>query len=118
MELGIKEFVIVGFAGALGAISRFLILQFSNSTESLKIFVINTFGCFLIGSFSSFLATPQTRLFLITGFLGSFTTFSTFGLLSLEQIKALPLALGVFKIFLQVFVGIFFCYLGQKVVST
>jgi hypothetical protein len=38
--------------------------------------------------------------------------------LSLEQIKALPLALGVFKIFLQVFVGIFFCYLGQKVVST
>jgi len=45
-------------------------------------FVINLSGCFLIGLFSSlseirFLIGPNTRFFLMTGFCGAYTTFST-----------------------------------------
>lgn len=45
--------------------------------------VVNLAGCFLIGflavlSEEKFLLGPNTRLFLMVGFCGSFTTFSTF----------------------------------------
>ncbi|MDQ7774108.1 MAG: fluoride efflux transporter CrcB [Elusimicrobiales bacterium] len=45
---------------------------------------VNLIGCFLIGAlwaiFERSLVSPGQRLFLLTGFLGGFTTFSTFGL--------------------------------------
>jgi CrcB protein len=46
--------------------------------------VVNVAGCFIIGGLAYLseargLLTPETRLLLITGFLGGFTTFSTFG---------------------------------------
>lgn len=45
---------------------------------------VNLAGCFLIGVFWALfersLVSPGQRLFLMTGFLGGFTTFSTFGL--------------------------------------
>ena len=45
-------------------------------------FAINVTGCFAIGLFLSLAATryadPNLRLFLATGFLGAYTTFSTF----------------------------------------
>lgn len=45
---------------------------------------VNLAGCFLIGAlwalFERSLISPGQRLFLMTGFLGGFTTFSTFGL--------------------------------------
>lgn len=47
-------------------------------------FLINLLGCFLIGALLTFTAARQPlheplRLLLVTGLLGGFTTFSTFG---------------------------------------
>ncbi len=47
-------------------------------------FAINIIGCFVIGTLAFFaehrdLFSPDFRLFLFTGLLGGFTTFSAFG---------------------------------------
>jgi len=52
-------------------------------TFPLGTFVVNISGSFLIGLLMSFftekfMVSPQVRLFLVVGFLGAYTTFSTF----------------------------------------
>ncbi|MCI5066098.1 fluoride efflux transporter CrcB [bacterium] len=89
--LDIKQLLWVGGGGFLGAILRFLssklLFHFtSQSTFPWGTFMVNITGCLLIGllggSFERSLTGvgPEARLFLITGVLGGFTTFSAFGL--------------------------------------
>jgi len=77
----------VGAGGFLGAILRYLtsawIGQRWGRVFPLGTFVVNVAGCFLIGLLMTLLterimANPQFRIFLTVGFLGAFTTFSTF----------------------------------------
>ena len=74
----------VFIGGGIGAVLRWL---FSSSLESSSSFPLGTFsvnmlGCLLIGIFSAFLLEHSTKweLLVIVGFLGGFTTFSSFGL--------------------------------------
>lgn len=87
--MNLKLFLLVGFGGALGAMARF---GLSNWVQHLTTpagfpygtLVVNVLGCFAIGVLA-YLAdilgvlTPEVRLLTVTGFLGGFTTFSTFG---------------------------------------
>ncbi|MFC2760108.1 fluoride efflux transporter FluC [Hallella multisaccharivorax] len=82
-----KDFLIVGFGSFLGGGSRFLFSKLAGvlfiSTFPLGTFFVNLLGCFLIGFFSGLSSvrlalSPQTKLFLTTGFCGGLTTFSTF----------------------------------------
>ncbi len=74
----------VGIGGALGAIARYkvgTILSKRNSYLPLATITVNLLGSFIFGLlFSSTLqsSNQSTYLFLTGGFLGSFTTFSTF----------------------------------------
>ena len=75
---------LIGFGGALGAISRYLINGiFSAITSNEFPFAtlsVNVIGCFLIGLVLG-LTLPykdSTYYFFIIGFLGSFTTMSAF----------------------------------------
>jgi CrcB protein len=76
------------FGGALGAVSRYgvsvVVNSFYTGSFPWGTFCVNGAGSFLIGFlFSVFdaLAVPaQMRLFAITGFLGGFTTFSSYSL--------------------------------------
>ncbi|MFP3253525.1 MAG: fluoride efflux transporter CrcB [Hydrogenobaculum sp.] len=78
--------VLVG--GGVGALVRYLVSVFIQKfvpNFPLGTMVINTTGAFLIGFLSIYLAEvidapPNIRLLLITGFLGGYTTFSTFTL--------------------------------------
>ncbi len=81
-------FVLVGVGGFLGANARYLTARWVDTLVAgrfpLGTFVINTSGSFLLGLVGGVLATwlvPQAdnvRLALGVGFLGAFTTFSTF----------------------------------------
>ena len=80
----------VGMGGALGAISRMLISNYINRNFSLTfpigILTINILGSFIIGLIMGGmylkvnLGDIKFLPFLVTGFLGGFTTFSSFSL--------------------------------------
>ena len=80
----------VGMGGALGAISRMLISNYINRNFSLTfpigILTINILGSFIIGLIMGgmYLKVNSGDVkflpFLVTGFLGRFTTFSSFSL--------------------------------------
>lgn len=85
----ITRILVVAGAGALGAVARYLvnISPARNLFEKfpLPTFVINVSGSFLIGFLvvlfmERYSFAENTRLALLVGFLGAYTTFSTFEL--------------------------------------
>ena len=81
-----QDILLVSIGAVFGANARFIIYQkFIKKNRYLIILAINTFSCFLLGSFVSILPkirlfnfSSQLVLFFLIGFLGSLSTFSTF----------------------------------------
>lgn len=85
-------YLIVAFGGSLGAISRYATVMFTQNVWGLRFpygtLIVNTLGSFLAGFFLTLLvgrfsAEEYWRLFFFTGFLGAYTTFSSFAAESL-----------------------------------
>ncbi|RFU68121.1 fluoride efflux transporter CrcB [Peribacillus saganii] len=78
------ELWVVGIGGFLGAIARFSFSRFINKKFTFRIPIatatINLLGSFLLGLLISSGLNNNSILFLGTGFMGAFTTFSTFKL--------------------------------------
>lgn len=77
----------IALGGGLGAVSRYLVggwvQALAGGPFPVGTLVVNVTGCFLIGLLSQLAEsagafTPATRALLFTGFLGGYTTFSTF----------------------------------------
>ena len=101
----LQNIILVGLGSMFGGISRYLfsdlIKQWLPSTFPFGTFCVNMAGCFLIGLLGGWLnhqplLTHPQRLFLIVGFCGSFTTFSTFSMDNLNLITSK--AYGVFAL--------------------
>lgn len=81
-----KILLAIGLGSFLGGISRYLVTLFLQnkflSTFPYGTLGVNIIGCFLIGIVYGLSArgniNVEWRLFLATGFLGGFTTFSSF----------------------------------------
>jgi CrcB protein len=84
------DILLVGLGGFAGAIARYvaggwILHQTLGAKFPWSTFAVNVSGCLLMGLLSGLAErlewfTPQTRLLLLTGLLGSFTTFSAFSL--------------------------------------
>lgn len=74
--------LLVAVGGALGAVARFAVgagfaRRFGTGWPWGTLF-INLTGCFLIAVLTARLTSPQWRYLLPIGFVGAYTTFSTF----------------------------------------
>lgn len=90
--------IIISLGAIAGVSCRYYFSDFfpqnSISAFPLDIFFINISGCFLMGLLSNILAKkysgyPELFLLLITGFLGTYTTFSTYELNTVDNIHNL-----------------------------
>jgi len=104
----------VALGGAIGAVARYLInispLAGAVGKFPLPTFLINVSGSFLIGLLmmalaGRFEANDNLRLVLIVGFLGAFTTFSTFEAEIYELILERELLTAFVYLALSVMVG-------------
>lgn len=85
-----KPLLLVALGGAFGSMSRYLLSGWilhhaAHWRFPVGTFAINVLGCLVIGALAGLavkdgLFSPEVRLFLFTGLLGGFTTFSAFGL--------------------------------------
>ena len=81
-----KELLLVCAGSLLGGGMRYLISvlfrRLGMRVVPLATITVNVLGCFLIGLLSGMsfngICSPSVKLFLVTGFCGGFTTFSTF----------------------------------------
>lgn len=86
----------VALGGALGSTGRYLtslaVESVSSSRFPYETLAANMIGCFLIGLlwgyFDRFSISNEFRLFLFTGVLGGYTTFSTFARENIQFFKA------------------------------
>lgn len=104
----------IAVGGAFGAVARYLISvsPLKNLFQSFPFptFFINVLGSFLIGFLlilltDKFAVSENLRLALIVGFLGAFTTFSTFEMEIWELIKENQFPTAFLYLFLSVLVG-------------
>jgi len=82
--------LVIGFGGAIGALARYSLVQvtasWSRNGFPIGTFMANVLGSFLIGLAFVFFFLKYPALFphwrsqIMIGFLGAFTTFSTFAL--------------------------------------
>jgi CrcB protein len=108
------RFLVVGLGGFLGAIARYgvtlFVGMFWTREFPLATFLINVSGSFVLGLFTT-VATermevdPRLRLFVATGFVGAYTTFSTFEYETQRLAEAGALWWGVLNVATSVAVG-------------
>ena len=124
MQVMHKALLLVGVGGFFGAIARFTLGTAIASRLAVAHFPVGTFtvnllGCVAIGLCYALaerygLLGDDTRLFLVTGFLGSFTTFSAFGLETVLLLRTAHYGIAVSNVLLSIFGGIAGVWLGAR----
>lgn len=119
-----KECLLVGLGGALGAILRYSISMISVKSDiPLTTLCINIAGAILIGCIVGFyeqhaLASDGLLLFLKTGLCGGFTTFSTFSLETLNLLEKQKYVLGASYALCSVILCILGVIFGRFLITT
>jgi len=111
---------LVGCAGALGALARYLIgrvvVARTGSTFPWATLLINVTGAFLIGLIAGLTTTHRVNALvqtvLATGFLGGYTTFSTMSWEALHLFKEGSRRRGIFYLSGNVLPGLLAAALG------
>jgi fluoride exporter len=115
----------VMLGGFIGAVTRYTLGEWIhiNNKFPLGTLLINLLGCFLLGWFLTFITLRKNirteyTLFVGTGLIGSFTTFSTFSVETILLMKNGHLVNGVLYILASILFGFLLAYLGIKLALT
>ncbi|MGM7702738.1 fluoride efflux transporter CrcB [Pseudalkalibacillus sp. Hm43] len=111
--------VMVG--GFFGAICRYMLGEWIPTTGGFPVgtLSVNLAGCLLLGWFTAFSQRkslrPEIPLLIGTGFAGSFTTFSTFSVETLELVKQELFVFAATYVLSSVLAGIALAFVGYRV---
>ncbi len=113
------HWLLVAVGGALGALSRYAIdraVAAYIGPNVLGIFLINIIGSFLLGAFVAAYDAHgwpmSTRLLVAVGFFGSYTTFSTLTVASVQLAQEGDIARATLNILGSVAVGLAAAFAG------
>ncbi|MEO5905997.1 MAG: fluoride efflux transporter CrcB [Saprospiraceae bacterium] len=118
--MDIRLLMLVGTGSFLGGILRYSMSQWIEQKFPTAFpygtFMINIIGCLLIGVMFGFAeknnVLPEWKLFLATGLLGGFTTFSAFSNESISLIREGQTGIAIAYIVASVLVGLLATALG------
>ena len=91
-----RKLILIGVAGLLGTLGRYglsgLVARRFGETFPAGTLLVNVLGCFLAGFLfyimqERFLVNETLRTIVMIGFLGGFTTFSSFGLQTFTLVR-------------------------------
>ncbi|RBP29621.1 MULTISPECIES: fluoride efflux transporter CrcB [Bacillus] len=113
------EALLVATGGFFGAITRFAISNWfkkrNKTSFPIATFLINITGAFLLGYIIGRGVSTGWQLLLGTGFMGAFTTFSTFKLESVQLFNRKNFGVLFIYISTTYIIGIAFAFLGIKI---
>jgi fluoride exporter len=119
-----KQIMLVGAGGFLGAISRYGLGQFVLEQAKgwrfpLHTVLVNVSGCLVAGILAALAdkhqnLTTDVRLFLFAGLLGGFTTFSAFGLETIYLLQRNELRMAILNVTVSVGLGVLLLWIGMR----
>ena len=118
-----KVLLIIFFGGGAGSVTRYLLINYFNKIIPSSIpygaLLVNLIGSLIIGIIYYFITTKlllneQLKVFLTIGFLGGFTTFSTFNLDFFKLIESGNLSLAIIYAAITFIGTIAFFYIGYN----
>ena len=115
--------LLIGVGGFFGSISRYLVGGFVHKILDQPFFpygtlTVNILGCFLIGLLNGVAETkqlfnPEFCTLVFIGFLGGFTTFSTFGYESFSFMRDGQMGSTITNVMLHIVLGITAVFVGH-----
>jgi len=119
-----QRVLLIGIAGLLGTIGRYalsgIVARRFGETFPTGTLVVNVIGCFLAGALfyilqERFLVNPVVRTATMIGFLGGFTTFSSFGLQTFNLLRDGEFLLASFNVVASNVLGLLTVWAGYTV---
>lgn len=116
-----KGIILVSIGGALGAVARHilvsLVAQGWKGSFPLGTWIVNISGSFVIGLLLTLIndraeINPEWRLLLAVGFIGAYTTFSTFEYEALRLLQTGQLSTAIIYVTGSVIVGLLAVWTG------
>src|SRR6266567_3876 len=110
-----QRIVLIGIAGLAGTLARYslsgIVARRFGETFPMGTLVVNVIGCFLAGFLfyllqERFLVNDLVRTAIMIGFLGGFTTFSSFGLQTFTLLRNGEMGLATMNVLVSNVAGL------------
>ena len=119
-----QRIIYIGLAGGAGTLLRYWISESIakrfGETFPTGTLVVNLLGCLVIGllfylMFDRYLVNPTVRTVVLIGFLGGFTTFSSFGLQTFTLLRDGEMGLALLNMGVSNVGGLLLVWVGYSV---
>jgi CrcB protein len=123
MRREMTKLFLIGLAGFIGTLSRYglsgIVARKYGETFPTGTVVVNLIGCFLVGLLfyllqERFLVNQTVRTVIMIGFLGGFTTFSSYGLQTFTLLRDGEFGFAVLNLSASNIVGLVLVWAGYS----